>query len=83
MVGKHVVDAADVDIDCLAEQAHGHGGAFDMPAGPPFAKGALPKDLPVSLIVVGFPEDEIGRHFLCHIHRFRLGERLPPSAHPY
>src|SRR5713101_3794026 len=50
------VDAAGVDVDRFAEIFHGHGGAFDVPAGAAAADGRVPKMLAG---FGSFPEGEI------------------------
>src|SRR5437773_11088249 len=42
---KRKVDAAGVNIERFAEIFHGHGGAFDMPAGAAGADGGFPEML--------------------------------------
>ena len=37
VMGEHQVDAAGVDVEARPEVAHAHGGALDVPAGPPLA----------------------------------------------
>ncbi len=55
---EHVVDPAGMNIEAGAEILHAHGAAFDVPAGAPFAPGAVPGDIAV-LLVPGFPEREV------------------------
>src|SRR5260370_11693881 len=60
-MGKGEVDAAGVDVDRFAEILHGHGGAFDMPAGAAAADGRVPEMLAG---FGSFPEGEIASAFL-------------------
>ena len=58
MVREHQVVAAAVDIETVAQQFAGHGGAFDMPAG----ATAPPRAVPAGLIGGGgLPQHEIHR----------------------
>src|SRR5712671_6112792 len=60
VMGEGEVDAAGMDVDGFAEVLHGHGGAFDMPAGTAAADGRVPK----MLARLGrFPEREIASAF--------------------
>ena len=43
VVREGEIDAAGVNVERLAEILHGHGGAFDVPAGTARADGCLPK----------------------------------------
>src|SRR5256885_15555628 len=53
--------AAAVDVEMLAEQRAAHGGAFDVPARPPFAVARRP----LRLVGLGaLPEHEVERVFL-------------------
>ena len=42
VVGEHQVFAAGVEVEGLAEELHGHGGALDVPAGTACAERGLP-----------------------------------------
>src|SRR3989344_1640580 len=70
-MGKHVVDTATMDIDRLAEKAHGHGGTFNMPTWAAGAKRTLPKEAAIALWVIGFPQCKISHLlfaiFICFI----------------
>src|SRR5437879_13682063 len=45
VVRKCQVDSAGVNIQCLAEIFHGHGGTLNVPAGSPRAERGLPEML--------------------------------------
>src|SRR5260221_459719 len=55
------VDAAGVDVDGFPEIFHGHGGAFDVPAGTSATDGRVPEMLAG---FGGFPERKIAGAFL-------------------
>ena len=50
---------AHVDIDRLSKEAHRHRRALDVPAGTAWAKGALPKNFPIALGIIGLPKCKI------------------------
>ena len=43
VVGEHEVFAAGVEVEGVAEEFGGHGGALDVPAGTAGAQGGLPR----------------------------------------
>ena len=45
MMGEHKVLTARMDIEGGTQKLHAHGAALDMPAGPAFAPGAIPRGL--------------------------------------
>ena len=57
VVREHEVEAAAVDVERFAEQLLAHGRAFDVPAGPAVAPGAVPRRL---ARLGRFPEGEVG-----------------------
>ena len=69
--GKIRSEPAAVDVERLAQDAAAHGRAFDMPAGPAFAPGAVPRGL---ARLGAFPEGEIGGRTLSlgHLAPFAL-----------
>ena len=56
VMGKDQIAAAGVDVERFAQVLHRHGGALDVPAGPPGAEGRLPERL---AFFRGFPKHEI------------------------
>ena len=60
VVGEHVVDAPDVDIDGISQQFRCHSGAFDVPTRTSPAEGAFPKNITIALWIDRFPQDKIG-----------------------
>ena len=65
---KSQIDAAAVNVQRFAQILHGHGGAFDVPAGTPRPDRRLPE----MLAGLGrFPQGEIARVVLViavHVH---------------
>ena len=61
VVGEHIIDAAAVNIDGLAEVFDRHCRALDVPPGAPLAPRTLPVDCPVPLFIIGFPKDKVTR----------------------
>ena len=45
VMGEDEILAASVDVERVAQVLHGHGGALDVPSGPPRSPGTLPRRL--------------------------------------
>src|SRR4030043_1998126 len=72
MVGEHVLPAARVNVECFAQIFHGHGGAFNVPAGSSLAYFCFPEDIAVSLIP-SFPQREISGFSFLVLGHFNAG----------
>src|SRR5438552_16762609 len=59
---EHVIDAAAVNIEGVAQVLHRHGRAFQMPARPAHSKWSTPSWL--FFVLWSFPQDEVVRLFL-------------------
>ena len=66
VVRKHVVDATGVDVELLAEVAHRHGRALEVPAGEAAAP-ALRRPAQQAALAGGLPEGEVGRVALVRL----------------
>jgi len=62
MMRKDQIDAAQMQIESLAEILHRHGRAFDMPTRPATADAGFPGGF--ALFRRGFPEGEVASVFL-------------------
>jgi hypothetical protein len=61
VVHPHVVDAAGVDVEALAEVLHRHRRALDVPAGEPHAPRGVPLLQPRAAGRAELPQGEVGR----------------------